>query len=99
MAHITGGGLPGNLDRALPSNLDAVVDTASWRVPKVFGVLEKAGSVETAEMHRTFNMGVGMVVICSPSDRDAVLAAAAAAGVEGWVLGSLRRGSGSVILS
>ena len=99
MAHITGGGLPGNLDRALPSNLDAVVDTSSWRVPSVFGVLQKAGSVETAEMHRTFNMGVGMVVICSPPDRDAVLAAAAAAGVEGWVLGSLKPGSGAVILS
>jgi phosphoribosylformylglycinamidine cyclo-ligase len=99
MAHITGGGLPGNLDRVLPSSLDAVVDTSSWRVPNVFTVLQKAGSVDTAEMHRTFNMGVGMVVICSPSNRDAVLAATAAAGVKGWILGSLKRGSGAVILS
>ena len=99
MAHITGGGLPGNLDRVLPSNLDAVVDTSSWRVPNVFGVLQKAGSVDTAEMYRTFNMGVGMVVICGRSDRDSVLAAAAAAGVQGWVMGSLIPGSGAVILS
>ena len=99
MAHITGGGLPGNLDRALPSHLDAVVDTSSWRVPNVFAVLQKAGSVDTAEMHRTFNMGVGMVVICSRSDRDSVLASAAAAGIRGWVLGSLKPGSGGVILS
>jgi phosphoribosylformylglycinamidine cyclo-ligase len=99
MAHITGGGLPGNVDRVLPANLDAVIDTSSWRVPNVFGVLQKAGSVEKAEMHRTFNMGVGMVVICGKSDCESVLAAAAAAGVGGWVLGSLKPGSGAVILS
>src|SRR5205085_482434 len=63
MAHITGGGLPGNLNRALPSDLDAIVDCASWRVPNVFRQLQQAGGVERGEMFRTFNMGVGMVVI------------------------------------
>jgi phosphoribosylformylglycinamidine cyclo-ligase len=99
LAHITGGGLPGNLDRALPPKLDAVVDTSSWKIPNVFRVLMEAGAVEPAEMHRTFNMGVGMVVICGPSDASAVLSAAARAGVEGWILGSLKQGSGAVILS
>jgi phosphoribosylformylglycinamidine cyclo-ligase len=99
MAHITGGGLPENLDRALPRSLDAVIDTSSWKVPAVFRVLQEAGSVEPAEMYRTFNMGVGMVVICAPSDAKAVLSAASAAGVAGWILGSLRSGSGAVILS
>lgn len=99
LAHITGGGLPGNLDRALPPMLDAVVDTSSWKIPNVFRVLMEAGAVEPAEMHRTFNMGVGMVVICGPSDASAVLSAAARAGVEGWILGSLKPGTGAVILS
>jgi phosphoribosylformylglycinamidine cyclo-ligase len=99
MAHITGGGLPGNLDRVLPSNLDAVVDTSSWRVPNVFSVLKKEGSVADSEMHRTFNMGVGMVVICAPTDVNAVVSAAAATGISAWKLGALRPGAGSVILS
>ena len=99
LAHITGGGLPGNLDRALPPTLDAVVNTSSWKVPNVFRVLMEAGAVEPAEMYRTFNMGVGMVVICGPSDASAVLSAAASAGVAGWILGSLKQGTGAVILS
>jgi phosphoribosylformylglycinamidine cyclo-ligase len=99
MAHITGGGLPENLDRALPKKLDAVIDSSSWQVPAVFRVLQQAGSVAPAEMYRTFNMGVGMVVICAPADVQAVLSAASAAGVAGWKLGSLKPGSGAVILS
>ena len=99
MAHITGGGLPENLDRALPETLDAVIELQSWKVPAVFQVLMEAGQVDAAEMYRTFNMGVGMVVICAPSDAGKVLSAASAAGVEGWQIGSLRRGSGAVKLS
>jgi phosphoribosylformylglycinamidine cyclo-ligase len=99
LAHITGGGLLENVNRALPANLDAVIETGSWNVPDVFQVLQKAGAVEAAEMHRTFNMGVGMVIICAPSDVESVLSAAAAAGVAGWILGSLTPGSGAVILS
>lgn len=99
MAHITGGGLPGNVDRAIPASLDAVIDTSSWDTPSVFGVLQKAGGVEPAEMYRTFNMGVGMVVICAPRDVETVLAAASLAEVPAWVLGSLRPGTGTVSLS
>ena len=99
LAHITGGGLPGNLDRALPPTLDAVVNTSSWKIPGVFRVLMDAGAVEPAEMYRTFNMGVGMVVIAGSSDVNAILSAAAAAGLAGWMLGSLKPGSGAVLLS
>lgn len=99
MAHITGGGLLENLDRALPQTLDAVVKLESWKVPTVFRVLMEAGKVEPAEMYRTFNMGVGMVVICAPFDAEPVMSAAAAAGVKAWMLGSLTPGSGAVILS
>ena len=99
MAHITGGGLLENLDRALPPTLDAVIDVTSWRVPAPFGVLMEAGKVDRSEMYRTFNMGVGMVVICAPSDVSSVLLAAEQAGLKGWRAGTLQPGSGSVILS
>ncbi len=99
MAHITGGGLPGNVDRALPASLDAIIDRESWEVPSVFRVLERAGRVDRAEMYRTFNMGVGMVVICAPRDVETVVAAASLAAVPAWVLGSLKAGTGAVSLS
>ena len=99
MAHITGGGLPENINRVLPEALDAVIEVSSWKVPNVFRVLQDAGGVEPAEMYRTFNMGVGMVVICAPADVKSVLSAASDAEIEGWILGSLKPGSGAVILS
>jgi phosphoribosylformylglycinamidine cyclo-ligase len=99
MAHITGGGLPGNLNRALPPQLDAAVDTASWKVPNLFAQLQRAGDVPNDEMYRAFNMGVGMVVITSSADVDAVKRSAAEAGIPAWTLGRVVRGSGQVILS
>ena len=98
MAHITGGGIPGNLDRALPSTLDARVDTSSWEIPAVFRVLERAGAVPREEMLRAFNMGVGMIIVTSATAADAVLAAAERAGMSGWVAGDVAAGSGSVAL-
>lgn len=99
MAHITGGGLPGNLNRALPPTLDAVVETTSWRIPNLFQQLERAGGVDRYEMYRTFNMGVGMVVITAESHAAEVIAAAGAQHVPAWRLGSIQRGSGQVILN
>jgi len=99
MAHITGGGIPGNLDRVLPEKLDAVVDTGSWQVPDVFGVIARAGETDVPEMFRTFNMGVGMMVVTGASDADAVIAAAAGEGMDAWIAGEIRAGSGRVALS
>jgi phosphoribosylformylglycinamidine cyclo-ligase len=99
MAHITGGGLPGNLDRALPPTLDARVDTSSWRVPNLFERLAEAGQVARDEMFRAFNMGVGMVVIVDPADADTVMSAARDAAVPAWIAGRIAPGSGRVILS
>ena len=98
MAHITGGGLPGNLNRALPATLDAVVDTTSWRVPNLFMQLQRAGDVPRPEMFRAFNMGVGMVVITDSANADAVIRSAAAAGTTAWPMGRVTRGTGQVIL-
>jgi phosphoribosylformylglycinamidine cyclo-ligase len=99
MAHVTGGGLPGNVDRALPPDADAVIELASWRIPAAFVVLATAGGVSRDEMFRAFNMGVGMVVIADPSSADTVIASAKDAGVEGWVLGHVVPGTGRVILA
>jgi phosphoribosylformylglycinamidine cyclo-ligase len=96
MAHITGGGLPGNVNRALPDTLDAVIDANSWEVPNLFRQLEQAGQVDRAEMYRTFNMGVGMVVITDEAGAEAVRAAAAAVHLGSWRLGRIVRGSGQV---
>jgi len=98
MAHVTGGGLPGNVNRALPPELDAVIDAAGWEVPNVFRVLEDAGAVEREEMFRAFNMGVGMVVITDAPDADRVVEAARAAGVHAWALGQVVPGSGRVLI-
>jgi phosphoribosylformylglycinamidine cyclo-ligase len=99
MAHITGGGIPGNLNRVLPPGLSAVVDTLSWQIPNVFERLQAAGGVALPEMFRTFNMGVGMVAIAAESQCEEVLARAAAMGVRAWRLGVVTVGSGEVILT
>lgn len=98
MAHITGGGIPGNLDRALPPTLDAAVRLGSWEIPALFRELGRAGEVPAGDMFRSFNMGVGMVVICDSGDVDVVIQHAARAGIAGWRLGEVRPGSGRVAL-
>jgi phosphoribosylformylglycinamidine cyclo-ligase len=99
MAHITGGGIPGNLNRALPPTLDAVVDTGTWEPPNLFRQLEAAGHVERAEMFRAFNMGVGMIVLTPESAAEDVIASATSQGVRAWRVGRTRRGSGQVVLN
>lgn len=99
MAHITGGGLLENLDRALPPTMDAVVDLGSWEVPSLFRTLQEAGGVARDEMFRAFNMGVGLVVITDAAGADAVIAGAAAQQVQAWRLGHVAKGTGKVILS
>ena len=99
MAHITGGGIPGNLNRALPPTLDAVVDTTTWQVPNLFQQLERAGQVDRREMFRTFNMGVGMIIIVPGADAQTIIDAAKGQNVAAWRVGGIRRGSGQVLLN
>jgi phosphoribosylformylglycinamidine cyclo-ligase len=98
MAHITGGGIPGNLDRALPLHLDAVVETRTWEIPTVFRVLQEAGRVESGEMFRAFNQGIGMIVITDAAGAAKVRDLAGKAGVDNWIIGHTRPGSGRVHL-
>jgi len=99
MAHITGGGLPGNVNRALPPSLDAEIDTSSWQIPNLFTRLQHAGDVARDEMFRAFNMGVGMVVIAAPADVETISTAAQSEGVRAWRLGRVIRGAGQVVLT
>lgn len=68
MAHITGGGLPGNVPRSLPDGLAAAIDKGSWGIPPIFKLIQEKGSISEAEMYRVFNMGIGMAVFCSSAD-------------------------------
>ena len=92
--HVTGGGLPGNLPRVLPDGLAAVVDASSWTWPAVFRWLAEQGPVEETEMWRTFNCGVGMVLVLAPDAVDAARATLAARGVDAWVLGHVEASGG-----
>ena len=94
LAHVTGGGIPGNLPRSLGPGLGARVDTASWQPPGVFAVLAQAGGVEREEMYRVFNMGVGMLVAVAPEEADGMVSRLRARGEEAWIAGEIVPGSG-----
>jgi phosphoribosylformylglycinamidine cyclo-ligase len=80
MAHITGGGITENLPRVLPDGVHAEVDTSAWPVPAVFTWLQKAGDVPAADMLRSFNMGIGLIIVCGANDRERLLDALREAG-------------------
>jgi phosphoribosylformylglycinamidine cyclo-ligase len=96
LAHITGGGIPGNLVRVLPRHCAAVVDAGAWPWPTVFRVLMRAGEVSLGEMRRVFNLGVGMIGIAARDDVEAVLTAAARAQVPAWIIGDVQLGTRGV---
>jgi phosphoribosylformylglycinamidine cyclo-ligase len=96
LAHITGGGIPGNLVRVLPSTTDAVVREGSWPVPAPFRAVQAGGAIGDEEMRSVFNLGVGLVGICPPEAAGAVRQAAQAAGVETWEIGVVEAGRGAV---
>ena len=91
MAHVTGGGIEGNLPRVLPTGTGARIDRSSWRVPNVFNVLAAGGGVEEREMFRVFNMGVGMILVTSP---DAAPRLLTALGEGAWALGDVTSSPG-----
>jgi phosphoribosylformylglycinamidine cyclo-ligase len=89
LAHITGGGVTENAPRMCPDHLTTRIDYGSWSLPPVFDWLQRAGSVEDAEMRRTFNCGVGLVIAVEPKDADSVLADLKAAGEAAFICGEL----------
>jgi phosphoribosylformylglycinamidine cyclo-ligase len=93
-AHITGGGLPGNLPRAFPRTLAARLDEASWTVPEIFRAIERRGAIPREEMYRTFNMGLGMCLVVAKEHADALVEALEPEGAR--VVGHLEAGDGTV---
>ncbi|WFF37960.1 phosphoribosylformylglycinamidine cyclo-ligase [Moraxella nasibovis] len=89
MAHITGGGLTENLPRVLPENLAAQIDTTSWQLPEVFQWLQKGGNIETMEMYRTFNCGVGFILVVPQEQADTALNFLQEQGETAWVIGGI----------
>ena len=94
LAHITGGGFPGNIPRVLPKELGVRVRRGSWDVPALFRLIQKGGEVSDEEMYRTFNMGIGMVAVVSPGDLHEVEHSLERRGETSFVIGSVVEGSG-----
>lgn len=98
IAHITGGGLPGNLPRVMANNTCAVLDSGSWETPPIFSWLQDQGGVDQAEMYRTFNCGVGMVLAVSANDVDETISLLQAAGETASVIGKIEKHDGAAIV-
>ena len=96
LAHVTGGGIEGNLPRVLPKGLGARIRRGSWPVPTIFHVLAKGGGVARREMERVFNMGVGMLAVVAPADTVELIEAVRRCGVDAYTVGEVVAGEGVV---
>jgi len=96
MSHITGGGLTENLPRVLPEGLSAQVNTQSWQLPELFTWLQRHGNIEQSEMYRTFNCGVGFVIVVPAAEAEKAIAVLTEAGETAWQLGTMITRSGDI---
>ena len=96
IAHITGGGIPGNLIRVINDGLKAVIQKGSWEVPPVFKWIQKEGNVPEEEMFRTFNMGIGLILVVPPKEKDKTVEILEELGEKFFVIGELAKGEKSV---
>ncbi|MEW5783805.1 MAG: phosphoribosylformylglycinamidine cyclo-ligase [Bacillota bacterium] len=97
-AHITGGGLPGNLCRILPDGIGAEIRTGSWPVPPIFNLIESLGPVNRTEMYRTFNMGIGLVLVAPAAEAESLADELARGGMQTYLIGSTIDGDKQVAL-
>jgi phosphoribosylformylglycinamidine cyclo-ligase len=98
IAHVTGGGIPGNLQRVLPDGADAVVERSSWEVPRIFGEIQRLGDIEPDEMARVFNLGIGMIAVVPADEVHASLDLLRTEGHRAVEIGRLVEGTGAVQL-
>ena len=97
-AHVTGGGIPGNLERVLPAHCDAVVHRGTWEEPRIFDEIQRAGAVPDREMEHVFNLGLGMLAIVDPADALRTVDQFRSSGHDAWVVGRVAEGHGRVEL-
>jgi len=98
LAHITGGGIPGNLARVLPRNCDAIVQRSRWEVPEIFNQIQAAGDIGTEEMTKVFNLGIGMIAVVAPRDVCRAHDLLRDAGHDSIDIGEVTDGEGRVLL-
>ena len=98
-AHITGGGITGNLPRVLPGGVRALLERGSWPVPPIFDLIRKAGNISQAEIDRTFNNGLGMILVVGRRKADSILGALKSMGERSFVVGEIRRGAKGASIS
>jgi len=98
IAHITGGGIVGNVARVLPADLDAVIDLDAFETPAIFFEIQRRGPVSAEEMVRVFNCGLGMTLVVDPEAADDVVSIASDLGMSASVIGRVEPGSGVVRL-
>jgi phosphoribosylformylglycinamidine cyclo-ligase len=96
MAHITGGGIPGNLPRILPEGICAHIRIGPWPVPPIFEVIEKMGNITDEEMKRTFNMGIGYIMVVSKEVSDKTISLLHKAGYRAFIIGNTEKGGRGV---
>ena len=96
LAHITGSGLPGNVPRVLPKNVDVVFHRKAWRIPPIFELIQKVGDIDAREMFNVFNMGIGMVIVTPPYYADAIVKRIKRMKWNAAVIGDIVRGCGDV---
>ena len=96
IAHITGGGIEENLDRILPKNVNAQIDPKSWTPSPVFGWLQSRGEIDTSEMRRVFNMGIGMAIVVNDYYASSIASQMTSLGIDCQKIGSITTGVGKV---
>lgn len=99
MAHITGGGLPENVARFLPKNIDAAINAGSWQPHPLFKLIEEKGNIARAEMFKAFNMGIGMVLAVKAADADKAVKTLKDLGEKPYLIGETVKGKGDVVIS
>jgi phosphoribosylformylglycinamidine cyclo-ligase len=96
LAHVTGGGLPGNLPRSLPKGVDAVVDDSTWEVPRIFSEIQRLGDIAPDEMRKVFNLGLGMVAVVPAEDAYRAIDTLRTHGVRAVQIGAVEKGKGEL---
>ncbi|MFA6431674.1 MAG: phosphoribosylformylglycinamidine cyclo-ligase [Candidatus Margulisiibacteriota bacterium] len=98
ISHITGGGIPENLSRIMPKNKQCVIEINAWQIPAIFRMIARLGEVEQKEMYKTFNMGIGMIIVVPKKDGDKVMNFLAKKKEKAYLIGEVSKGSGEVII-